>query len=422
MGARILSAFILSITGFLLCIMPGYSHGTGFQFLQYRVENGLKTDIIKTVDEDSLGFIWIGSDQGLMQYNGHSFINYPQASKSPFIKDLIKLRDGRLLVLDDLGLNEIVNLLDTAIFKEILPGTRVPTDTSLWYPKSIFEDSQGNLWIGEPQSVVRYDGNKIDRIEFGPRFNSSSFVRSFCFEEWSPGKILISSYNGDFFYYDNTNGSIEFLSKKLAFGEINHMIKWNGHLYIASNTGLYKIQNIREGQLEVHQLLDIDNISYLLPINDSELLINTFSTSAYIYRPDAKYEQIPYSLTVSNQSFRSKEGNIWLSTEKGLIMLKPQIFEKIPSDNENIYIESVALDTTQDKVYFSSKEHLRTYTHGDEASRIVDVKRNGYFLSIQWHQRQLWSSNASEIYLYNLQNQIISSWDFRNMEGISSTW
>jgi ligand-binding sensor domain-containing protein len=129
------------------------SQAADYQFLQYRVENGLQTDIIKCIEQDSLGFIWIGSDEGVMQYNGNRFMHYPNASSSPFIKDFLKLRNGRLLVLHDLGLNEIINQVDTVIFKQILPGTRMPTDSSIWYAKSLFEDSQGNIWISEPQSV-----------------------------------------------------------------------------------------------------------------------------------------------------------------------------------------------------------------------------------------------------------------------------
>ncbi len=168
--------------------------------MQYRVENGLSTDIIKSVEEDSLGFIWVASDAGLLQYNGNKFIQYPDAFKSPYVKDLIKLQDNRLLALSDLGLIEIVNLVDTVLFKEVLAGERNPTDSTLWYPKSVFEDSNKNLWFGEPQSVVKYDGVSLERYEFDDAYNSASFVRSFVFVELSDGRILTSSNNGNFFF------------------------------------------------------------------------------------------------------------------------------------------------------------------------------------------------------------------------------
>jgi signal transduction histidine kinase/ligand-binding sensor domain-containing protein len=387
---------------------------TDYQFLKFRVEDGLKTDIIKAIDRDSLGFLWIGSDDGLMQYNGNRFLHYPHATESPFVKDFIKLRDGRLLVLNDLGLDEIINQIDTVIFKNILPGTRVPTDTSLWYPKSIFEDSYGNLWVSEPQSVVKYDGSSIDRIEFAPEHNSSSFVRSFSFVELPGGKILISSYNGAFFTYDNITGEFAFLDNRGFDSEVNHMLYWNGEIFLAGTNGINRLTIRNDGSVIVKQVKSIDNVSYLLPLSDTELLVSTFTSSAFIYRSDGSLTELPHDLTVVNQSFVSKEGNIWLATEKGVVLLKPEIFIQIKAESDNIYVESVVISDNAENIYFSSKEHIRKYNIDDRTMEIFDNRRNGYFLSLQWLDDHLWASNTTSIHQYDSSGNLVSEWDFSN--------
>lgn len=386
---------------------------TDYQFIQYRVEDGLKTDIIKSIERDSLGFIWIGSDEGLMQYNGNEFLHYPYATETPFIKQLLRLKDGRLLVLNDLGLDEINNQIDTVIFRSVLPGTRVPTDSSLWYPKSCFEDSRGNIWIGEPQSVVRFTGDALNRIEYGPEDNSSSFVRSFSFAELPDGRILISSFTGNFSTFHNDTGAFVFLEKGDFVGEINHMIFWNGHVYLGCTSGVYRSYKIGENTISFEKILEHENIAHLLPISEQELLISSFTGKSLIYNKQQNiYSELPYNLTVVNRAYKSITGNLWLATEKGVVLMKPQIFSKIKTDSENIYVESIALSDDKSKVYFSSKEHIRVFKPGAVRSEIFDIKRQGYFLSLQYMDNKLWASNGTDIYLYSTDGKILSTWDF----------
>jgi len=399
---------------FLFCLgfLSFTSQATDYQFLQYRVENGLQTDIIKCIDQDSLGYIWIGTDEGVIQYNGNRFMHYPNASSSPFIKDFLKLRNGRLLVLHDLGLNEIINEVDTVIFKQILPGTRMPTDSSIWYAKSLFEDSQGNIWISEPQSVVKYDGSRIQRIEFSDEHNSSSFIRSFNFVELPGGIILISSFNGVFFTYSLNSGEFTFLETKDFSAEVSHMIYWNESVYLTTQNGLFKVVQIEHGNLSLVKVLSAVNLSYLLPLQTNDLLINSFTGASMLLHPDDSYEILNFPLTVTNQSYQSPDGNIWLPTEKGVVLLKPQIFQKIHADSENIYVESVARSEDGRQVFFCSKEHLRSYRIGHPTAEVIDIRLKGYYQSLQLDGDKLWASNVYQILQYNLEGQLTRYFDF----------
>jgi len=390
------------------------AYSTDYQLLKFRVEDGLKTDIIKAIDMDSLGFMWIGSDEGLMQYDGNRFLHYPQATESPYIKDLIKLRDGRLLALNDLGLVEIINLVDTVIFREILPGTKVPTDTSLWYPKSIFEDSQGNLWVSEPQSIVRYDGSAIKRIEFGPKHNTPSFIRSFSFAELPKNKILIASYRGSFFLYDNITGAFTFLDSTGYHSEINDMLSWDGKIFIAGSDGLLSPTVTDAGTVLMSKVRELDNVSYLCPMNDKSLVVSTFTGSTYIYRQGGSLEAFPYDFTGVNQTFVSPEGNIWLATERGVDLLKPKIFKQIQTDVGNVFVQAVVITEDGKDIYFSSKEFLRKYNIASHTTQIIDNQRNGNFWNLLLRDDGLWASNTSNIYRYDRSGNLVSSWDFSN--------
>src|SRR6478735_5977987 len=95
-----------------------------YQYKQYRVENGLPTDIIKSITQDSSGYFWIASDEGIIKYDGVSFTSYRKALHSQYAKGLITTRTGRLLLFGDLDLIEIKRQKDTVIFQSIREGTR----------------------------------------------------------------------------------------------------------------------------------------------------------------------------------------------------------------------------------------------------------------------------------------------------------
>ena len=57
------------------------------------------TNQVRKIYQDSKGFIWIGTMEGISQFNGHQFINYSIATGLPnsVVNDFIEI-DGKMLV------------------------------------------------------------------------------------------------------------------------------------------------------------------------------------------------------------------------------------------------------------------------------------------------------------------------------------
>ena len=129
-----------------------------YQFRLYRVEQGLPSDVAKALTQDRHGFIWIATDDGLVKYDGLKFTTYKAALRSQYAKSFLQARDGRLLAIGDLDLIEIDNRIDTVMFKSLLRGGRTSSDSTLWYPKALYEDWHGGIWVAEPRSVCATKG------------------------------------------------------------------------------------------------------------------------------------------------------------------------------------------------------------------------------------------------------------------------
>ncbi len=71
--------FVFIVT--LLCLNANRSilHGQVLPFRNYTIADGLISDNINDVCEDSLGFIWIATSDGLSRFDSQEFVNYTTA-------------------------------------------------------------------------------------------------------------------------------------------------------------------------------------------------------------------------------------------------------------------------------------------------------------------------------------------------------
>ena len=44
-----------------------------FRFIHYEVENGLSSNTVRSITQDSQGFMWFGTENGLNRFDGYNF-------------------------------------------------------------------------------------------------------------------------------------------------------------------------------------------------------------------------------------------------------------------------------------------------------------------------------------------------------------
>jgi signal transduction histidine kinase/ligand-binding sensor domain-containing protein len=372
---------------------------------QYRATDGLQTDMVKSINRDSFGFIWIGTDNGLIKYDGITFHEYSKATSSQYIKDIIRTRNGKLIVLHDLGIAEIISTYQDVKFKPLLKGATVISDTALWYPKSAFEDNKGFVWIAEPQSVVRInqDFKNWERFHFTQEDNSVSFVRSFSFLQLNPNSILISSYRGNYFSYTYDNEVITPLSFKGGEHEIHVLKKIGDVMFVGTNNGLHRII-IEENVVSYSDPIVRGLITDIEVIDDKSIIVcseNGFNYHLKTEKKEYKVTPIQGSKLNTNQAFVWDE-NIWLSTQKGVALLKKPNFRDVKLDISTMYVENITSHPESDYVYMLGKEIAwRIHKETEQSERVLNVP-GGYLLSADATSKGLWLSNAFEvIYIEN---------------------
>ena len=119
-----------------------------FRVLTYTTLDGLPTNQINTTIIDSTGYLWLGTDAGVVRFDGKNFRRYEKNLPSGYIGDFCYQKNGRLIFSSDAGVYEIEGLKNRVDLKPLILADLQPTDTTLYYPNQLLEDSRGNLWMG----------------------------------------------------------------------------------------------------------------------------------------------------------------------------------------------------------------------------------------------------------------------------------
>ena len=185
---------------------------TTFRFSRDKAE-GLASDLVPTVFEDSRGVLWVGTSRGLQTFDpdNSSFhlvdVNGEPETASPYVSDIIEFKTGS-------GSSEVwvatssqgVYILDTETHalkddrRELL-SSNLPTI----FMSRLFQDSAGRVWLaGETGGLSVVDGATMHRTDI--TFDEEIMVRSFA-EDPDNGDILIGTMSG-LYIYDAAQGRI----------------------------------------------------------------------------------------------------------------------------------------------------------------------------------------------------------------------
>ncbi|WP_316814970.1 two-component regulator propeller domain-containing protein [Pedobacter nyackensis] len=208
------SLFFILLFGY----RPAIAQKDKISFKHLTVENGLSQSSVLSIAQDSMGFMWFGTKDGLNKYNTRNFEIYKREkgnssslSSSQNINALLTDSKGNLWVGTQKGLNKY--LPESNSFKRYLHDPKNKSSISDNIIRSLFEDNKGQIWIGTDSGL-----NKLNRDDTFNRFlpgngNDSGpahqLVKAIC-QDYK-GSIWLGTANG-LTKMDVVNGTYHFQS------------------------------------------------------------------------------------------------------------------------------------------------------------------------------------------------------------------
>lgn len=277
----------------------------------YSIDEGMPGTYIKCIYQDSRGYIWFGTSNGVGRFDGLEFKNYHMEDglTDDFILDITEDDTGKILVGTTSG---GVNLLDGDKVKRFI----LKDELESWAVMAMLLDSKGALWFGTEKGVSRYDGHR-----FNAYTKKQGLVSNFIYSmlETKDGRIWLGTtegltcfQGGRFINYTTDNGLIHNNVQALLEDR-------SGRIWIGTENG---INIIREGKFFSYTTADGlvgNNVLSVLEDRQGNIWIGTDSgISLFANGRFVNYTTQNGLLSNAVLSLlEDREGNIWIGTPAG---------------------------------------------------------------------------------------------------------
>ncbi len=299
--------FAATMASQLLLLTPAAAQTQKIRFERLTIEDGLSQDAILAIAQDTQGFLWFGTEDGLNKYDGYKFTVYKHDTDDPaslidnFVSEILVDRNGEIWV----GTRSGLDRFDSSSGSFIHYPTQLESEPYLQgaWVISLYEDHQGTLWVGtEEEGLNRLDrsngtfSNSMD--EFGDRPLLHVNAARVIYED-TKGKMWIGTHDG-MYYFDRVSG--EFTHYQDAVGVDD-----------AELTDVSAIYEDQRGNLWVGS--EAGGISRFNPAS------GTFMR--YMHDPND-----PQSLSHDRVRaiFQDRLGNFWVGTQNGLNLMPAEDF------------------------------------------------------------------------------------------------
>jgi ligand-binding sensor domain-containing protein/serine phosphatase RsbU (regulator of sigma subunit) len=346
-----------------------FAYSQQYKIQTYQMEDGLPSNFVKEINQDEHGFIWIATDNGLSRFDGKNFQNFREQLPIQYVKSLFESNQGNLYAITDNGVVEIISQPDSVIINDFMVKSK--DEINFNYSKTLFEDCRGNLWLMRDSAIIRYKEGKMQEYNFhSSYFNLSSFLRSFVMWEMSCGDLYVFSQSGLLMRYSEEEDKFipyvldvtylpeikQLINRGVVLG-VNHVLPYQGDVLLATASGILKIKIDKKAKKFYPTVWEDRNTPYtflhLLP--NHHFLASTLTKGILYYSQTTlkQYKTVPQLyMRVFNHLFEDREGNIWASSDGGVALLKPHLFQSL---NEGV---GTYFYTTKNEVLTIRKDSL----------------------------------------------------------------
>lgn len=312
----------------------------GLKFYHYDTSNGLSNNMVSSITEDKIGFIWIGTNSGLNRFDGNEFEKFDKENSgllNNYIQQIVPSTNGNLYLATNSGIHTY-DIQKNLFHKKSIENSNLSDGIT-----SIIELSKDMLVVGDYSSGVHFiKGNRHIAVQ---RNNISENVllkeyRISTLDLRDDHTILAGTYNNGI-YSISINDTIITNIEKLFQGRINTIYtdSKNRH-WVGTDEGL---KLIADGNEIIHinkenSKLTDDAIRSLVEDDQGLLWIGTRNGGLNILDPTSLFNKEEIRIqsfspkndgsSVFNRNilnlYKDSNGNIWIGTEAGFDFVDPK--------------------------------------------------------------------------------------------------
>lgn len=317
---------------------------------------GLSQSTVECVYQDSRGYLWIGTQNGLNRYDGYSIKIYKRnfsnenCISNNFINSIFEDANRKLWIATNGGLD--IFDPDSEKFRQFTAAENDTTAISGNFVRDICQDHQGRYWVATRARGLDLFDPKIGRLrnyEHDSKNSgslSSNALTSLCID--IDGNLWIGTWGGGLNRFDHaTQSFVAFKHDPNDPNSItsNYISKLksdsSGNIWVATQGGLSKLNARKRTIISYENIVNSadSNIYAILPDHSGNLWLGT-SEGLGLY--DLTARKISDNYLISSQGFGNQKvtalfcdrsGIIWIGSERnGLLKVTHENFKTYKYD------------------------------------------------------------------------------------------
>lgn len=341
------------LIGFLLILFSVGAEAVSFSFRHYKVEDGLSENSVFCSLQDSKGFMWFGTKEGLNRFDGSNFVvfhrqpNKKNSLENSFVHALFEDKNKTIWVGTEAGIYLYDYIKNSFSYFDKKTEDNIQIRQSV---SSIIQDKKGNIWIGASDGLFQYKANEDKLIRYGNRPEDrksllANYANTVICD--SKGDVWVGTLNGGLSRYNPaTNNFINYNFPSAKKGSKISVLK-----IIEDSQGNLIMGTVSDGLIFFDRKTGAFN-RYLMDLSDELIYFfrDIFEYSPGVYLIGSEHGLIVFeryknqyktikSSTVNANSLsdnaiysisKDKEGGVWVGSYFGgvnYISPKPYLFE-----------------------------------------------------------------------------------------------